>query len=41
MKTMIFLKTVKIKKGVETSKLSNDTKKSILNFRDTIPLKAH
>jgi hypothetical protein len=31
MKTMIFLNTVKIKKGVEISKLSNDTKKIISN----------
>jgi hypothetical protein len=35
MKTMIFLKTDK--KGVETSKLSNDTKKVYKNFRETIP----
>jgi hypothetical protein len=27
------------KKGVETSKLSNDTKKIMSNFRGTIPLK--
>jgi hypothetical protein len=39
MKTMIFLKTVK--KGVETSKLLNDTKKSISNFCETIPLRTY
>jgi hypothetical protein len=38
MKTMIFLKMVKLKKGVETNKLSNDTKKCLSNFRETIPL---
>jgi hypothetical protein len=38
MKTKIFLKNGYNKKGVETSKLSNDTKKSISNFRETIPL---
>jgi hypothetical protein len=37
MKTTIFFKKVN-KKGTETSKLSNDTKKSISNFHETIPL---
>jgi hypothetical protein len=39
MKMMLFLKTVKIEKGVETSELLKDTKKSISNFRKNIPLK--
>jgi hypothetical protein len=38
MKTTIFKKNGQNKKGVETSKPSNDTKKSIPNFLETIPL---
>jgi hypothetical protein len=38
MKTMIFKKTDKIKKGIGNFKLSNDTNKN-KNFRETIPLK--
>jgi hypothetical protein len=35
---MIFFKNGLIEKDVENFQLFNDTKKSILNFRETIPL---
>jgi hypothetical protein len=38
MKTAINLKMAQVKKGVEYFYLSNDTNKSIANFRETIPL---
>jgi hypothetical protein len=39
MQTTIFLKTEKNLKGVETSKLYNDTKKRMSNFCESIPLR--
>jgi hypothetical protein len=38
MKTLIFKKNGLSKKGVENLYQSNDTNKSISNFRETIPL---
>jgi hypothetical protein len=38
MKTMMISKMDVVKKGVESVLLSNDTNKSISNFRETIPL---
>jgi hypothetical protein len=35
---MIFLKTDKVKEGIESFYLSSGTNKSISNFRETIPL---
>jgi hypothetical protein len=37
MKTTIFLKMVKVKKGLNNFSFSNGTNKSTANFRETIP----